>query len=125
MIPSKQQILDVQASCVCLRARSRARELTRAYDDILAPSGLKITQFSPLSVLLAGPSMVSELADAAAIDRTTLTRVLAPLEREGYITIDGEHDARKRIISLTSKGTQATKRALALWKEAQALYAPA
>ncbi|HSX07014.1 MAG TPA: MarR family transcriptional regulator [Candidatus Saccharimonadia bacterium] len=123
MNSSAQHILDIQASCACLQARGRARELTKAYDQILAPSGLKITQFSPLSILLAGSATISDLAEAINIDRTTLTRVLAPLQHSGYITTGNARDARKRIISLTEKGIQATKLAYTLWKEAQALYA--
>jgi DNA-binding MarR family transcriptional regulator len=124
MIFSKQEILRLQASCACLQARSKARSLTEEYDRILAPSGLRITQFSLLSVLLAGPSTISELADAVNIDRTTLTRGLMPLQRDGYVAFEDGKDARKHIVALTAKGIRMTKEALELWKQAQALYAP-
>jgi DNA-binding MarR family transcriptional regulator len=120
---SKQEIMNMQASCACLRARGRARSLTQLYDHILAPSGLKITQFSLVSILLAEPSTIGELAEAVNIDRTTLTRALAPLERKGFIAINDGKDARMRIITLTDHGKSATLKALSLWKLAQAQYA--
>lgn len=113
----------MQASCACLQARGKARSLTQAYDRILAPSGLKITQFSLVSILLAGPSTIGELAEAVNIDRTTLTRGLAPLEREGFITINDGTDARMRVIALTDYGKATTLKAVSLWKLAQAQYA--
>lgn len=122
---SKQSILAQHASCACTQARNTARYLTQKYDSELAPSGLKITQFNPLSILLAGPQTMSALAGDVGIDRTTLNRVLMPLERDGYVvTMDGK-DARTRVIELTTKGRHATLQALDLWKQAQARYAPA
>ncbi len=122
---TKQDILDMHSACACLQSRRKARSLTQEYDRILAPSGLKLTQFSLVSILLAGPLTIGELAEAVEIDRTTLTRGLMPLERDGYITLeDGPQDARQRIATLTTKGVHLTRQALELWKKAQGLYAP-
>jgi len=120
---SREEISDMHASCVCLQTRSKARFLTQAYDRILAPSGLKITQFSVLSVLLAGPLTIGEIADLVDIDRTTLARNLMPLQRDGYVTLNGGQDARTRIMTLTTKSVRATEQAFKLWKQAQAIYA--
>lgn len=119
---TKDDILAIRDTCECLRARSRARLLTQAYDEIMAPSGLRITQFSVVSVLMAGEMTMKELSAAVDIDRTTLTRNLLPLEREGLIEITDGKDARQRIVSLTQVGRRATKMAYRLWRQAQAMY---
>ncbi len=120
---SREDILNMHASCACLQARSKARSLTEAYDRILAPSSLKITQFSLLSVLLVGPATMSEVAEMTGIDRTTLARNFMPLQRDGHVTLKGGKDARTRIVTLTAKGRRATEQAFALWMQAQAIYA--
>jgi len=89
----------------------------------MAPSGLRITQFSAVSVLLAGDLTINELSTAIDIDRTTLTRNLVSLERDGFVTIASGDDARKRVVSLTGRGTMAAQKAYELWKKAQAMYA--
>jgi len=120
---TKEEILSIRNDCECLQTRSRARKLTQAYDEIMAPSGLRITQFSAVSVLLAGDLTINELSTAIDIDRTTLTRNLVSLERDGFVTIASGDDARKRVVSLTGRGTMAAQKAYELWKKAQAMYA--
>ncbi len=119
---SIDDILSIRDTCECLQARSRAHLLTQAYDEIMAPSGLRITQFNVVSVLMAGGLTMKELSIATEIDRTTLTRNLLPLEREGLVAITGGDDARKRIVSLTDAGRRATEKAYVLWRQAQAIY---
>lgn len=121
---SIDDILSIRDTCECLQARSRAHLLTQAYDEIMAPSGLRITQFNVVSVLMAGGLTMKELSIATEIDRTTLTRNLLPLEREGLVAITGGggDDARKRIVSLTDTGRRATEKAYILWQQAQAIY---
>jgi len=120
---TKQDAIALRNSCVCLQTRDRARFLTQEYDRIMAPSGLRITQFSFMSILLAGPASIGDLAEAVGIDRTTLTRGLALLQRDEYITLEGGHDARTHVAALTEHGKRATQQAFALWKRAQAQYA--
>lgn len=118
-----QDISTIRSSCACLQARGKARFLTEEYDRIMAPSGLRITQFNLVAPLLVGPCSMSDLAKAAAIDRTTLTRNLRPLERKGFVTLHDGKDARTHIAALTAKGGRAATQAFSLWKVAQAQYA--
>jgi DNA-binding MarR family transcriptional regulator len=113
---------EIRNSCACLQARRRARMLTRAYDEILAPSGIKITQLGLLSCLLEEPVLIGALADELDLDRTTLTRNLVPLEKQGLIAIVVGKDARSRSVSITTNGKLALKRALPLWQKAQDQY---
>ncbi len=106
--------------CACFNTRKASRAVTRFYDEILAPSGLKATHFTMLGAIsISGPTRMSELADMLALDKTTLTRNLKLLEAGGLITVAAGADRRVRIVSLTRAGADAVDRALPRWREAQ------
>ncbi|MBK9114862.1 MAG: winged helix-turn-helix transcriptional regulator [Betaproteobacteria bacterium] len=110
--------------CVCGRLRRASRALTQLYDDLLAPSGLRITQFSLLRTLAArGPQRMSDLAAAALLDRTALSRTLEPLAGLGLVRIAAGRDARTREVTLTRAGAAALARATPHWERAQACVA--
>jgi DNA-binding MarR family transcriptional regulator len=97
------------------------RLLTQFYDDSLRPSGLRITQFLPLAVIhQARPIAHQPLADILGIDRTTLTRNLALLERDGLAVIaKGMNDKRESQIRLAPARRRALQRAMPHWQSAQ------
>ena len=95
--------------------------MTQLYDDAMAPSGLRVTQFSLLRTLARlGPMRITALAGAALIDRTALSRNLDPLVARGLLQIVPGHDARTREVALTRAGTVAIRAAEPYWKRAQA-----
>ncbi|MBW0450941.1 MarR family winged helix-turn-helix transcriptional regulator [Paraburkholderia phenoliruptrix] len=103
--------------CNCSFLRSATRALSLAYDEVLRPSGLRITQFSMLARASAvGEMSLSELADLMAMDRTTLGRNLQPLEREGLVQINVGQDRRERLVSVTPAGRKVLARAMPLWE---------
>jgi len=113
-----------ESPCVCGRLRRAARALTQLYDDALAPSGLRVTQYSLLSTLARrGTLRMSELATVAMLDRTALSRNMEPLAAQGLVRIAAGTDARTREISLTRAGEAALARALPHWRRAQAQVA--
>jgi DNA-binding MarR family transcriptional regulator len=72
--------------CNCFAVRAAARHVTQFYDQVLAPAGLRVTQFSILSNLKRlGPLTINALARETVMDRTTLGRNILPLERDGLI----------------------------------------
>jgi DNA-binding MarR family transcriptional regulator len=107
--------------CACITLRRAARAVTAAYDAALAPSGLRITQFSILRRLARlGPLPVTRLAAEAALDRSTMGRNLNPLERRGLVRIKvGNADQRERIAYLTAAGEAAIAAALPHWRKTQ------
>jgi len=110
---------DLQ-NCACFNVRKSARVLTKHYDDALQSLELKPTQFTILAVLSSVDAItVTDLADYMILDRTTLTRNLRPLERQGMIQTGAGDDRRTRMISLTKKGLNKLKAAIPLWKQAQ------
>ena len=109
------------AGCVCFNLRKAARAVTQLYDAALEPSGLRATQFSLLATLhFGGPLAVSRLAEAMVMDRTTLTRGLQPLERQGLIAVAEGRDRRTRRVRLTTRGRKRLTQAFPLWRTVQA-----
>src|SRR5467141_4495821 len=106
--------------CVCSTLRMVSRAVTQLYDDVLRPSGLRITQFSILATIARmGASNLRQLEDTLAIDQTTLTRSLNLLERDRVIERVAHPDGRIKAMALTSKGSKALEAARPLWARAQ------
>ena len=101
--------------CNCFAVRAAARHITQVYDQLLAPAGLRTTQFSILAKLKRlGPLTINRLARDMVIDRTTLGRNILPLERDGLIRVEATaSDRRAKELHLTKAG--GIFRATALW----------
>ena len=111
-------------TCACFNLRKAARAVTQLYDEVLAPSGLRGTQFSVLAVIAAaGPATMTDLADTLVMDRTTLTRNLKPLLGRGLVERGEGEDRRQRPIAITPAGRDALGQALPPWEKAQARIA--
>lgn len=110
--------------CNCLAVRQAARYLTQFYDQFLAPSGLRSTQFSILGKLRGyGPLSINALAKELVMDRTTLGRNMLPLQREGLIEIaPGAADRRTKQLRLTQAGIERLRAATPGWNEAQSRF---
>ncbi len=114
--------LHVRGTCLCLHAQRAARRLARRFDDALRPAHLTSGQFSLLMSLdRPEPPRIGEVAALLAMDRTTLTAALKPLERRGLVrvTIDGA-DKRSRRLVLAPAGRAALGAAMPLWAQTQA-----
>ncbi|HYB99512.1 MAG TPA: MarR family winged helix-turn-helix transcriptional regulator [Candidatus Limnocylindrales bacterium] len=106
--------------CVCLNLRQAARAVTQLYDEALRPCGLRATQLGLLAMThKAGSLPISRLAELLVMDRTTLTRNIKPLEKQGLICTNCGDDKRIRSICLTEEGKAALQAALPLWEEVQ------
>lgn len=116
-----RNIYDKKSStCNCLNIRRSSQAITEVYDEFLAPSNLKIGQFSLLKHIdKLGPVSVSDLALSIRLDRTTLVRNIKPLEERGFIKDIAIEGTRNRQLKLTDKGIQAYKSAEELWVKAQ------
>src|SRR5438132_1649998 len=108
------------STCVCNTLRMVARAVTQLYDDVLRPSGLRVTQFSILATIARmGESNLKQLEEALAIDQTTLTRSVILLERDGVIERASHPDGRIKAMRLTTRGRRALEVARPLWARAQ------
>src|SRR5438046_6429175 len=109
------------AGCFCLASRQAARKITRLYDKYMQESGIRVTQFTILSqLMLRGEMPIGKLAAILGMERTTLTRNLAPLEQQKWITIRAGDDPRARVIGITAPGRGIVRRSFPVWSTAQA-----
>jgi DNA-binding MarR family transcriptional regulator len=107
--------------CNCLAVRQAARHITQFYDQFLAPSGLRTTQFSIVAKLRQlGPMTINALAAEMVMDRTTLGRNVLPLERDGLIAIEQDsRDRRSKELRVTAAGEARFRAGLKGWAQAQ------
>jgi DNA-binding MarR family transcriptional regulator len=112
------------AACNSLALRQAARHVTQFYDQFLAPSGLRSTQYSILARLQRrGPMTINALAAALVMDRTTLSRNILPLQRDGLIAVGaGKADRRSKALSLTAAGIARWRSGLKGWQQAQSRF---
>jgi DNA-binding MarR family transcriptional regulator len=107
--------------CTCLRLRKASRRVTQIYDQCLEPFGLTVTQYGVLGHLATfDGSSIGALAEKLAMDPTTLTRNLQPLQRQGFVAVKPDRrDRRARCLHLTTSGRRAFERAKPGWARAQ------
>jgi DNA-binding MarR family transcriptional regulator len=116
--------LPVSEVCNCFAVRSAARHVTQLYDQMLAPSGLRATQYAILYRLKQfGPLTINALAEQMVMDRTTLGRNILPLARDALIRIEpAPSDRRAKEIRLTAAGEKRLEAARKGWSAAQARF---
>lgn len=116
-VPFETTLL-VRDTCLCLHVQRAARALARHFDEALRPVGLTNGQFSLMMSLNRpkAPSMGS-VASLLAMDRTTLTAALKPLERRGLLTVSADPDDRRsRLLALTDAGRELLATAVPIWE---------
>ncbi len=121
--PASDDPRPPDSPCTCAKARRTARHLTREYDRALKPAGLKLTQYSVLAnLVLHGGMSITALAERLAMDRTTMSRNLRPLERSGWVVVRDGPDRRSRSVSITGAGRGVYERAQPLWRAAERTF---
>lgn len=111
---------DDFSECLVLNARMAARAVTRAADRLFRPHGVSAAQFSILVRLREQPSLsVTEMAQALAMDRTTLSRNLDLLSRKGLVT-DAAAEGPARCCVLTDTGRSRVAELIPIWRQAHA-----
>jgi len=116
-VPFETTLL-VRDTCLCLHVQRAARALARRFDDALRPFGLTNGQFSlMMSLNRPMPASMGSVTTLLAMDQTTLTAALKPLERRGWVSIvPNPNDRRARLLSLTPSGKAALAAAVPIWK---------
>jgi DNA-binding MarR family transcriptional regulator len=114
--------LLVRDTCLCLHTQRAARALARRFDVALKPVGITSGQFSLLmSLNRPQPPNLGSVATLLAMDRTTLTANLKPLERRGLVeTAADPGDRRARLLRLTAAGRAVLSEATPIWKQVHA-----
>src|SRR5208283_14679 len=117
ILPFETTIL-VRDCCLCLHVQRAARALARRFDEVLRPFGLTNGQFSLLmSLNRPEPPPMGPVASLLAMDRTTLTAALKPLQRRGLVKVSQDPaDRRSRILKLTTDGQDLLASAVPAWE---------
>lgn len=112
----------VRDNCLCLHVQRAARALARRFDEAFRPLGLTQGQFSLLTSLnRPEPPSIGSVSALLAMDRTTLTANLKPLERRGLIKVSvDKEDRRGRRLSLTASGKALLTAATPIWERTHA-----
>ncbi|WP_047463248.1 MarR family winged helix-turn-helix transcriptional regulator [Rhizobium rhizogenes] len=120
-IPFETTLL-VRDTCLCLHVQRAARALARRFDEALRPLGLTNGQFSlMMSLNRPQPAPMGPVATLLAIDQTTLTAALKPLERRGWVNVlPNPRDRRARLLSLTPSGKAVLAAAVPIWEATHA-----
>ena len=108
--------------CACATARHVARTLTQLYDSALRDTGLEAPQFALLMAIeRLGPCNQSALGERYALDKTTVSRNLKWLDRQGWVRVSNGKNRRERELTLTAEGRKRLAAAHPKWRKAQAL----
>jgi DNA-binding MarR family transcriptional regulator len=114
--------LHVRDTCLCLHVQRAARALARRFDEALRELRLTNGQFSLLTSLnRPEPARMAQVATLLAMDRTTLTASLKPLQRRGLVKVAvDKSDRRSRLLTLTAAGRALLAEAAPIWKREHA-----
>jgi DNA-binding MarR family transcriptional regulator len=113
-----QTTLLVRDCCLCLHVQRAARVVARRFDEALRPFDLTNGQFSlMMSLNRPEPASMAAVASLLAVDRTTLTAALKPLERRGLVKVTSDaRDRRSRLMVLTAQGMKLLASAVPVWQ---------
>jgi DNA-binding MarR family transcriptional regulator len=118
-MPSRDECRDMSRNCLSFNLRKTERVITRHYDTYLAPAGITAVQLPILSIVATlDPASPRAITKELGIDRSTLSRNLAVLERDGLVVLGASSGPKPGVISLTPKGRETLRRAHPRWREA-------
>lgn len=121
--PDPRILAEAARVCACFNFRKASRAVTQLFDNTLQPGGLRSTQFVILvAVAVEGAARLPELARMLNVDRSTLTRNLQPLAREGLLRVSDTRGERASSVKLTKKGERALMSTIPLWEKAQTTF---
>lgn len=119
-LDDKKTRWHIYLNCACFNLRRAARLVTQKYDHALREAGLTANQLPILiSAHKDGGLSMSKLAKILGMERTTLTRNIAVLERSGLLDVTSGQDKRERRVAITQKGKDKVKQAMPLWQQTQ------
>jgi DNA-binding MarR family transcriptional regulator len=116
---NKQQLLEIPSNCLDYNLRKASRIAAHHYEEVMKPCGLRNTQFTLMvATCLMDKPLITDLARVLAMDRTTVSRNVKPLQRDGLLSIVTGEDKRSRHIVVTDAGRQRLLQAIPLWQKA-------
>jgi len=116
----KEARRSIGAMRPCFRVRLASRAITRFYDDLLVPSGLRVPHFVVLVGVFRGfGTMLTALGGVLGMDRTSLSKALRPLLRRGFVMRVPTTDRRRWTLQATRRGERLLARTIPYWQRSQ------
>jgi len=116
----RDKCLEIVGTCASFSFRKASRSVTRLFDQILAPIGLRSTQLVILAAAQAqGPCSLGRLARELVMDRSTITRNIQPLVIQGLLQVSGKTGRGSKSVEITKAGQEAMVSEVPFWEEAQ------
>ena len=117
---AEEAVADMAAECLAMRGRLIGRTVTGIYDDALRPVGVTAGQLNILAVVVRrGPVSPGEVARRLNIERSTMSRNVERMKRNGWLSIHPGASARSQELRVTKVGRRIIEEAEPLWREAQ------
>lgn len=111
---------SMRDECLGNRIGKLHRIVSRRFDQNMRPLGLSGPQLKVLAVLMEnGPVTPSTIADLLAIERSTISRNVSLMERNGWVESDSAPSGRTKTVSLTESGVEMLASANDAWSAAQ------
>jgi len=110
----------IAQECIAGRLRMLTRAVTKMYNQALRPHGLTVSQMNILvAVSYLGQVKQQDVCDALYLEKSTLSRDLARMRAQGWITAVPGDDRRATMLSVTAAGQQLLETAFPAWRQAQ------
>jgi len=114
---------EVAGACLGMRVARLHRVIARRYEQALQTAGLTQPQMEVLASLIsaAGPVRPAALAARLMLERSTLSRNLALMQKKGWVAAaETSATGRAMSVTITDAGTAAFTSADTAWRRAQA-----
>ncbi len=110
----------IAGECLAVRVRMLNRTITAMYDEALRPLGLTAGQLNILVVIAKrGPISPGEIARRLNMEKSTASRNIERMRRNGWLTVTAAESGRRQQLSLTRQGKTLLEKSVPAWGEAQ------
>ena len=110
----------IAGECLAVRVRTLNRAVTALYDEALRPHGLRVGQLNLLvAVARMGTAKPGDLCRVLRMDKSTLSRDVEVMRRNGWLEVDDSPDARARPLRLSAQGHALLEAVVPAWRQAQ------
>ncbi|MET0607098.1 MAG: MarR family transcriptional regulator [Beijerinckiaceae bacterium] len=122
-ISLRERVRGMGDVCYALQARKTANLMARVYNQAVADLGLEISQLTTLWMIAAeSAETIAAMAEILGVERSTLVRSLALLQRDKLIARD-KSGGRRAVYRLTPRGRALVEQSLPRWERIQSAIA--
>ena len=111
---------EIARDCIAVRLRALNRAVSALYDEALRPHGLRVGQLNLLvAIARMGVARPSDVCRVLQMDKSTLSRDVEVMRRNGWLEVDDSAGGRARPLRVTAEGQALLEAVLPAWRRAQ------